>query len=68
VPGDGGRYVKVCPVGNGTFGEAWLVKSKASGRHYVIKEQKINQVSGRSVKCRRKLARSRIIIDFLSFL
>jgi serine/threonine protein kinase len=37
------RYDKIKLLGSGTFGEAWLVKSNQSGRHYVIKEMKMTQ-------------------------
>jgi len=33
-----GKYVKRRLLGKGTFGEAWLVTSKFSGRSYVMKE------------------------------
>ena len=33
-----GKYDKRRLLGRGTFGEAWLVVSKASGRYYVMKE------------------------------
>ena len=32
------RYEKVKRLGKGSFGTAWLVVSKQSGRNYVIKE------------------------------
>ena len=32
------RYEKVRRLGKGSFGTAWLVVSKQSGRNYVIKE------------------------------
>ena len=38
------RFEKLKILGAGTFGEAWLVRSKASGRHYVIKEQKFSPI------------------------
>ena len=33
-----GKYDKKKLLGKGTFGEAWLVISRSSGRHYVMKE------------------------------
>lgn len=36
--GDLNKYEKVKILGRGTFGEAWLVNSRASGRAYVMKE------------------------------
>jgi len=33
-----GKYGRIKLLGKGTFGEAWLVVSKASGRNYVMKE------------------------------
>lgn len=33
-----GKYARVKLLGKGTFGEAWLVVSKQSGRNYVMKE------------------------------
>jgi len=38
------RFEKLKILGAGTFGEAWLVCSKASGRQYVIKEQKFSPI------------------------
>ena len=38
------RFEKLKILGAGTFGEAWLVRSKASGRQYVIKEQKFSPI------------------------
>ena len=33
-----GKYDKKKLLGKGTFGEAWLVNSRSSGRSYVMKE------------------------------
>ncbi|XP_071535766.1 serine/threonine-protein kinase Nek11-like isoform X2 [Panulirus ornatus] len=40
-----GRFRKVSNIGRGTFGEAWLVTSTCSGRRYVIKEVRVDQMS-----------------------
>lgn len=38
------RYERVEQIGSGTFGHAWLVKSRASGRQYVVKEIKVTSL------------------------
>lgn len=40
-----GRFKKVSRIGRGTFGEAWLVTSSCSGRRYVIKEVRVDEMS-----------------------
>ncbi|XP_037076187.1 serine/threonine-protein kinase Nek1-like [Pollicipes pollicipes] len=35
------RYERQEQIGSGTFGHAWLVRSRASGRQYVVKEIKV---------------------------
>lgn len=39
--GSAARYERQEQIGSGTFGHAWLVRSRASGRHYVVKEIKV---------------------------
>ncbi|XP_068224750.1 serine/threonine-protein kinase Nek3-like [Palaemon carinicauda] len=39
------RFKKVSRIGRGTFGEAWLVTSTCSGRRYVIKEVRVDEMS-----------------------
>ncbi|XP_066985416.1 uncharacterized protein [Macrobrachium rosenbergii] len=39
------RFKKVSRIGRGTFGEAWLVASTCSGRRYVIKEVRVDEMS-----------------------
>lgn len=38
------RYVRVKKIGEGSFGKALLVKKKADGKQYVIKEISISKV------------------------
>lgn len=38
------RYVRVKKIGEGSFGKALLVKKKADGKQYVIKEINISKV------------------------
>lgn len=38
------RYVRVKKIGEGSFGKALLVKKKADGKQYVIKEIGISKV------------------------
>ncbi|XP_047472694.1 serine/threonine-protein kinase Nek3-like [Penaeus chinensis] len=40
-----GRFKKIQRIGRGTFGEAWLVTSTCSGRRYVIKEVRVEEMS-----------------------
>ncbi|KAK7075075.1 regulation of replicative cell aging [Halocaridina rubra] len=40
-----GRFKKISRIGRGTFGEAWLVTSTCSGRKYVIKEVRVDEMS-----------------------
>ena len=39
--GSAARYERQEQIGSGTFGHAWLVRSRASGRQYVVKEIKV---------------------------
>ncbi|XP_043222081.1 serine/threonine-protein kinase Nek4-like [Amphibalanus amphitrite] len=39
--GSAARYERLEQIGSGTFGHAWLVRSRASGRQYVVKEIKV---------------------------
>ena len=39
--GRSARYERQEQIGSGTFGHAWLVRSRASGRQYVVKEIKV---------------------------
>jgi NIMA (never in mitosis gene a)-related kinase len=39
------NYTKVKKIGEGSFGKAWLVKSPADNKQYVIKEINISRVS-----------------------
>ena len=39
--GNAARYERQEQIGSGTFGHAWLVRSRASGRQYVVKEIKV---------------------------
>lgn len=45
-----GRFEKVVRIGRGTFGEAWLVTSKCSGRKYVIKEVRVEEMAEEDVE------------------
>lgn len=38
------NYTKVKKIGEGSFGKAWLVKSPADNKQYVIKEINISRV------------------------
>ena len=39
--GSAARYEWKELIGSGTFGQAWLVRLRATGRHYVVKEIKV---------------------------
>ena len=55
------RYEKVKRLGKGSFGTAWLVVSKQSGRNYVIKEMDLEP--NLSQKVRNKQTKSRSLAD-----
>uniref|UniRef100_A0A2P2I6B6 non-specific serine/threonine protein kinase n=1 Tax=Hirondellea gigas TaxID=1518452 RepID=A0A2P2I6B6_9CRUS len=44
------RYQKVSRIGRGTFGEAWLVTSTCSGRRYVVKEVRVENMTKAEVQ------------------
>ncbi|CAH2300538.1 serine threonine- kinase Nek1 isoform X2 [Pelobates cultripes] len=48
------KYVKISKIGEGSFGKAILVKSKADGRQYVIKEIGISKMSNKERQESRK--------------
>lgn len=45
-----GRFKKLSRIGRGTFGEAWLVSSTWSGRKYVIKEVRVEEMSSEELE------------------
>ncbi|XP_050720905.1 serine/threonine-protein kinase Nek4-like [Eriocheir sinensis] len=45
-----GRFKKLTSIGRGTFGEAWLVVSTCSGRRYVMKEVRMDDLSEEEVE------------------
>ena len=51
------RYVRVKKIGEGSFGKALLVKKKADGKQYVIKEISISKV------CQAKELQSNFLTD-----
>ena len=42
-----GKYDRVDLIGSGTFGRAWLVRRRTTGRQYVLKEMKVAGLSDR---------------------
>ena len=51
------EYIRVRKIGEGSFGQALLVKGKKDGRNYVIKEIKISKMDKRGKEEARKEVR-----------